>query len=384
MKTKILSLVVSSSLLVSLINALPTKAAQISGRGEVTVTVIDEETNELFDEDRINFSIIGGGLPGSSGGGGAIHLSSWNTAESNPHTVSDVSKSFGYGVQYTGIDYDGYTYYIDTEKSDTHFNFLESSTQEVTIYMKKNYWGNSGEDAETEPPIDDEEDKTEPSFDELYNMSDEELKAYCDKNEYYFMSRAEAVSMIYSKTPINIMLKPKDYQLNDDLIESEDPSRFAKYNYADYDFEKMIADLGLPEEYYIIDRERCGFQVYFGMRGLEPLEMYYKLAKINLQLDLSVDDSCSVIRLYQLMTVIPQRNDNYYTFSPMYAGGSSMNTGDINCDGDVSIADLLVMQRYLLGSSNVGEKIFIFGDLNKDGKVDVFDMIRMRKKLIGG
>lgn len=52
--------------------------------------------------------------------------------------------------------------------------------------------------------------------------------------------------------------------------------------------------------------------------------------------------------------------------------------GDTNGDGNIDIADAVVLQKYLLGNGSTGFE----ADMNRDGIIDVFDMIEMRKKLI--
>lgn len=111
--------------------------------GTVTITVIDEETNELFTEDRNCFSVNGGPVSSDGMSGGAVYLDGWNPSESNPHTITNAMTDFQYAILYTGKDYDGYTYYIDGEKSDTQFTAAKDSVTDLTIYMKKNYWGDN-------------------------------------------------------------------------------------------------------------------------------------------------------------------------------------------------------------------------------------------------
>lgn len=54
--------------------------------------------------------------------------------------------------------------------------------------------------------------------------------------------------------------------------------------------------------------------------------------------------------------------------------------GDLNQDWTVNMADLVIMQRYLLG---IGELDMIYGiysaDVNFDNRIDIFDYIEMRK-----
>lgn len=64
-------------------------------------------------------------------------------------------------------------------------------------------------------------------------------------------------------------------------------------------------------------------------------------------------------------------------------------SGDINMDGECTVADAVMMQNYLLGSLSQGEKFILANidimstaDLNLDGEIDVFDFIIMRDCLI--
>ena len=64
--------------------------------------------------------------------------------------------------------------------------------------------------------------------------------------------------------------------------------------------------------------------------------------------------------------------------------GNAVNceTGDLDFNGSINIADLVIMQRYLLAAQKISSSQFYVADLYNDGKTDVFDMIVLRKKLI--
>ena len=55
---------------------------------------------------------------------------------------------------------------------------------------------------------------------------------------------------------------------------------------------------------------------------------------------------------------------------------------DVNLDGEFSVADLVLMQKYLLGSATFNKQQFDAADLCKDEIIDVFDLIMFRKKII--
>ncbi len=56
--------------------------------------------------------------------------------------------------------------------------------------------------------------------------------------------------------------------------------------------------------------------------------------------------------------------------------------GDVNLDGKFGIADVVSMQKWLLGSKNVAILNWENADLYPDGKLDVYDICLMREKLI--
>ncbi|MDE6540099.1 MAG: InlB B-repeat-containing protein [Ruminococcus sp.] len=56
--------------------------------------------------------------------------------------------------------------------------------------------------------------------------------------------------------------------------------------------------------------------------------------------------------------------------------------GDINLDGKLNVSDAILLQKWLLGMSNIELANWKAADLCKDDRLDVFDMIEMRKLII--
>jgi len=54
--------------------------------------------------------------------------------------------------------------------------------------------------------------------------------------------------------------------------------------------------------------------------------------------------------------------------------------GDVNADGTFSIADIIMMQKWLIGSGDITN--IKAGDLNEDGKINIFDLSIMKQELI--
>ena len=55
-------------------------------------------------------------------------------------------------------------------------------------------------------------------------------------------------------------------------------------------------------------------------------------------------------------------------------------TGDVNADGSFDVADIVMLEKYILGAGTLTD--WLAGDLYNDGVIDVFDKIIMRKEII--
>ncbi|MDE5558182.1 MAG: hypothetical protein K2J32_10930, partial [Ruminococcus sp.] len=67
-----------------------------------------------------------------------------------------------------------------------------------------------------------------------------------------------------------------------------------------------------------------------------------------------------------------------YEYDNSQASGSV--EGDVNKDGKFNVADLVMMQKWILGSGKLTD--WKAGDLNKDEKIDIYDLVRMRQEII--
>ena len=56
--------------------------------------------------------------------------------------------------------------------------------------------------------------------------------------------------------------------------------------------------------------------------------------------------------------------------------------GDVNQDNEISIADMVMLNKYILCQDNMSDDSYILSDLTADGIVDSFDLVRMRQLLI--
>ena len=59
-------------------------------------------------------------------------------------------------------------------------------------------------------------------------------------------------------------------------------------------------------------------------------------------------------------------------------------SGDVNADGKANLADLVLLQKWLLGTSETKLANWQAGDLNADGVLNGFDLCLLREKLLVG
>jgi len=80
----------------------------------------------------------------------------------------------------------------------------------------------------------------------------------------------------------------------------------------------------------------------------------------------------------------PLNNDDVYLCNiaeiAVYGTAGTSSAGDVNNDGSVNVADLVRLQKYLLGAEK--EINATNADINDDAVTDVFDLVALRKLLI--
>ncbi len=69
---------------------------------------------------------------------------------------------------------------------------------------------------------------------------------------------------------------------------------------------------------------------------------------------------------------------NYAVFAE--EASSDSIAGDVNADGAATILDLIMLQKYLLGTEDLTSSDA--ADLSKDGRIDVFDLCIMKRVLL--
>ena len=58
-----------------------------------------------------------------------------------------------------------------------------------------------------------------------------------------------------------------------------------------------------------------------------------------------------------------------------------ISIGDINEDGEISIADVVTLSGYLLGRAPLSDSQKQAADLTDDGKLNVFDLILLKREV---
>lgn len=104
------------------------------------------------------------------------------------------------------------------------------------------------------------------------------------------------------------------------------------------------------------------------------------LSKFSLDLTLSIKDvngvekPVSKIGTGDTITIVLGTDAKTYSF---------VVPGDLNGDGEVTIMDLLRVQRILLNSATLSEAFILAGDVNSDSKVTIIDLLKVQKHILG-
>ena len=182
----------------------------------------------------------------------------------------------------------------------------------------------------TEPSLPNEENKTV-AFEELLTMADDELMKYCDDNSYSFTSQEQIRNELKSGGRFFIRMKPEQYLIDgiDDICVSENISDIKQYNAYEYDFDKMIAELNLPEKYFTVKVDDTPFMVCSELKFYENGDVkpyFLKLANLSVNVNPEFAESEELHRLYQLINILPRSNSNFHSISVQYV--NSISTGD--------------------------------------------------------
>ena len=62
----------------------------------------------------------------------------------------------------------------------------------------------------------------------------------------------------------------------------------------------------------------------------------------------------------------------------------SYGLGDINTDGSIGVADLVILQKHIIGREIMTKAQSAQADMNSDGTVDIFDLVELRRAVVQG
>ena len=73
---------------------------------------------------------------------------------------------------------------------------------------------------------------------------------------------------------------------------------------------------------------------------------------------------------------------NYVVLGVPSAAVPEVIEGDINSDSETGAADLVIMEKFLLGAETMTAEQCERADLIKDGVIDIYDLIKLRKIIL--
>ncbi len=100
---------------------------------------------------------------------------------------------------------------------------------------------------------------------------------------------------------------------------------------------------------------------------------------MNGSYDLYYSDGQNISPISELNTDINELGADFYSYAE-YLEHNPVN-GDVNADGELTVSDLVLFQKWLLGAQDTQLKNPQSADICKDNILDVFDLCLMRKQL---
>ncbi|MDE6004194.1 MAG: dockerin type I repeat-containing protein [Oscillospiraceae bacterium] len=191
------------------------------------------------------------------------------------------------------------------------------------------------------------------SFEEFLALSDKEFLALEDvpqsAKEYYEQNR----EYIYSS-----YIGGVKFQLNDDV-------KFVETDHSSEAWEKELCEiLGIPFEIVqgVVEYEDCDEP--YRMTIKDDAYMGYPAGQVKNKAEIYIHFheavlSSDFIRLY---------------WTPNFV------LGDIDCDGEVGVTDVVMLQKWLRGSGNLPN--WQSADLHQDGIINIFDLMLLKRMLI--
>jgi hypothetical protein len=86
------------------------------------------------------------------------------------------------------------------------------------------------------------------------------------------------------------------------------------------------------------------------------------------------------IRTYKLTVVRGSASQGSTTVDTSTTSGTK---GDLNGDGKISAADIVKLQRVIVGLDTQTSDTLTLGDLNGDGKISAMDIVKIQRHIVG-
>jgi autotransporter-associated beta strand protein len=75
-------------------------------------------------------------------------------------------------------------------------------------------------------------------------------------------------------------------------------------------------------------------------------------------------------------------NNTFCKFIAYIPASSAIQKGDVNVDGEVTIADVVMMVNYILGSTDNAANVLKYGDMDDSGEVNISDVVALVNKIL--
>lgn len=244
-----------------------------------------------------------------------------------------------------------------------------------------------------------------PAFDSQENDLDPQLKDFVLNNfngsedvgfvNLYVLSQADKVVSEYTDSNMNDVQKAKilhDWICNKVSYNHEDINNIRNKN----DGSVFMNDLTVCEGY------AKGYNLLLKAAGIDSIYVQsnnhawniIKLGSQYFHVDTTWDDGDQISYNWFLKSdsEIGSETSSHSKWSlanlsPLHNSTDKLpeckySMGDINTDGATNIADMVLLNRYILGTGQLDYDNYVLSDLDFDGRIDSFDLVCMRKIIL--
>lgn len=209
------------------------------------------------------------------------------------------------------------------------------------------------------------------TFYDIYEMTEAERQALCKRNNISYNSEKDIYDELTGGYVGKYYCIVNSDFLNTGIDSRENLLGFETevINNKDYYSKSVTELLGLPDE--LIELEYSGMSHFSSTAYIDS----------EFKIVLKSDDMKENAKICSSALIFLEMNPNVAGTLRSYLGGGAFMKGDLNSDLQVTIADAVIMQQYLLGIRKWNGYSFCV-DINNDDRVDVFDLVLLRKILI--